>query len=477
MMLLCRQDHGIQGGLLVVANSIGRKPRRATEILRSAGLTPFREILDPACFARAWLKPLAANAVLIPEVVFWLMASAALDQPSMAAAMVSFWSALRASCPQLPIKPLTEEAFCAARSALPLRFFLRVFADLVERFTAQFGARFRWKGFRLLGIDGLEADVPRQAHLRKLFPPPSNNHGPSSRPAGRLVGLVGLWDGICYAFRWTSLAVGEQSSARQLFRRLTAMDLVLADRNFPDLESFAVILSRSASFLFHLPSNRFLTKARVPTPSGRPDEWYVDLTLPERLGQQHPALGPTLRLRILQYQRPGFRTSWLITSLLDTETFGYDELVELYHQRWRQETFHREWKYSLQLSNLRSHTVTGLLKEILVQLTVNNAVRWMMAEAVRQTATSSPDRPVDLRFLDAKRVILAALPAMTSAPAWALIPLYRQLLRTLAKQRILVRPGRSYPRCWDGRARPKGHGRVAQPAKTASPEETHDVRI
>jgi hypothetical protein len=384
---------------------------------------------------------------------------------------------LRASCPQLPIKPLTEEAFCAARSALPLRFFLRVFADLVERFTAQFGARFRWKGFRLLGIDGLEADVPRQAHLRKLFPPPSNNHGPSSRPAGRLVGLVGLWDGICYAFRWTSLAVGEQFSARKLLGGLGPGDLLLADRNFPDLATFAAIARRGADFLFHLPSSRFLTKARIPTPSGRSDEWHADLALPKKLRTEFPQLGAALRVRIVQYQRPGFRTSWLITSLWDPAQFPAEELVGLYHQRWRQETFHREWKYSLHLSNLRSETAAGLLKEVLVQLTVNNAVRWMMAEAVSQPDTTPNDRPVDLKFLDAKRAILASLPAMTIAPGWALRPRYQELLRTIAGQRILVRPGRSYPRRWDGRARPKGHGRIAQPDKTTWLEETDDARI
>jgi hypothetical protein len=472
MMLLCRQYHGIQGGLLVIANAIGKRPRRPTEILRSAGLTPFRNILDPAAFARAWLKPLAANAVLIPEVVFWLMASVALDQTSMAGAIISFWSSLRVCLPQLRIKPVTEEAFCLARSALPIRFFQRLFADLVGRFTRQFGACFRWKGLRLLGTDGMDADLPAHPHLRKVFPPQSNQHGAAARPQGRLVGLVGLLDGICYAFRWTSLAVSEQFSARKLIGWLVPGDLLLADRNFPDLATFAGILRQGANFLFHLPSSRFLKKARIPTPSGRSDEWYVDLPLPKKLRQQHPQLGPALRVRIVQYQRPGFRTSWLITSLLDTERFAHEELAGLYHQRWRQETFHREWKYTLQLSNLRSETAAGLLKEVLAQLTVNNAVRWMMAEACRPD-----DRPVDFRFLDAKRVILACVPVMTAAPAWALIGLYQDLLATIASQRILVRPGRSYPRRWDGRARPKGHGRVAQPARTISQEKAHAVQI
>ena len=80
-------------------------------------------------------------------------------------------------------------------------------------------------------------------------------------------------------------------------------------------------------------------------------------------------------VRILQYQRPGFRTSWLITSLLDPAELPYEELVGLYHQRWRQETFHREWKHTLQLANLRSHSPSGICKEVFVQLTLNNAVR------------------------------------------------------------------------------------------------------
>lgn len=461
----------------MVIHAIGKKTHRATKILRSAGLTPFRQILDPTAFARAWPKAVAAHAVLVPEVVFWLMATAALGEHSMTAAMVSFWSAMRVNFPRLPIAPLTEEAFCSARSALPLRFFLRLFVDLIERFTARFGGRFRWKGFRLLGVDGMEVDLPRHAHLRKLFPPPSNQCGPNGCPRGRLVGLVGLWDGLCHAFRWTSLAVGEQESARQLFQRLGPGDLLLGDRNFPDLESFAVLRNRGADFLFHLPSNRYLKKARIPTPSGRSEEWYVDLALPRRLSLAYPLLPAVLRVRILQYQRPGFRTSWLITSLLDTERFLYKELVELYHQRWRQETFHREWKYTLQLSNLRSHSARGLLKEVLVQLSINNAVRWMMAEAIRQTGAPRGDRPVDLRFLDAKRLILSSLPAMAAAPARALMPLYQQLLQTLAAQRILIRPDRSYPRRWDGRARPKGHGRVAQPARTTPREKAHAVHI
>jgi len=435
------------------------------------GLTPFRGILTADLFRQAHPVHPAAKTVLIPEVVFWLMAMAALDAPSMAGAVAPFWASLRAAMPSLPLEVVTEEAFCTARGLLPIRFFLRVFAGLADRLSARLQDSYRWKGRRLLGIDGMDTEVQRNPHLAKVLPPPTNQHGSRARPAGRLVGLVGLWDGVCYAFRWTSLKVSEQFSARKLLGFLGPMDLLLADRNFPDKATFAGVVARGANFLFHLPSNRFLKLPRTPVPGGGGKEWYVRIPLPGFLRRQFPALGPELQVRILQYQIPGFRPSWLITSLLDPLEFPWNELAELYHERWRQETFHREWKHTLELSNLRSLKAKGLLKEVLVQLTINNVIRWMMAEATPRKP------PVHLKFAETKRLVMAMLPAMAAAPVVLLPMMYHNLLAEIARQEIDEREGRSYPRQWDGRDRPKGHGKVATPARMPSSQENHDVPI
>lgn len=444
---------------------IGQGRSRAVEILRGHGLTPFRGVLTPELFRRAHPGQAVRGTILIPEVVFWLMAMAALGAGSMAGCIAPFWGPLRAVMPWLPLEAVKEEAFCIARRMLPVRFFESLFQAVVAGYSDKFTQVHRWKGRRLLGIDGMDADLPRHPHLAKIFPPPLNQYGLRARPQGRLVGLVGLWDGVCHAFRWSSLHVSEQFSARKLLGSLRPGDLLLCDRNFPDKATFAGVLARGADFLFHLPANRFLKLPRLPMLHGHRNEWCVRIPLPADLAGQCPALEGTIAGRILQYQRPGFRTSWLITSLLDAQEFGHEELVELYHQRWRQETFHREWKHSLELSNLRSHTATGLLKEVLVHLTINNVVRWIMAEA------ASPLRAVDLKFLQAKRLILGALPAMAAAPAALLPMLYQDLLREIAVHRIRVRPGRTYPRKWDAKGRPKGHGTIAAPARLPTPTE------
>lgn len=152
--------------------------------------------------------------------------------------------------------------------------------------------------------------------------------------------------------------------------------------------------------------------------------------------------------------------------------YPYEELTAMYHERWRQETMHREWEYTLQMSNLRSKTCTGIYKEVLVHLTLNNVVRRIMAEA----SADKDLRPVDLSFLEAKRLIMTAADVMAAAKTECLPRLYRQLLPDLARETILVRPGRSYPRRHDGKPRNKGHGEYAKPAKLPSDGDNDNER-
>jgi len=443
-------------------HSIGAKVKTATEIFRQHGITPLREILTPQLFTSIRHKSPTPKTILIPEVVFWLMASVTLSGCSMAGAVSGFWATLRAACPSLPAKTVTEEAFCKARGNLPLLFFLRLFKAVIAGFSRNYNQRWRWRGHRLLGIDGTEVALPREGGkaLRERFPPPSNQHGSCVCAQARLVGLVGLADGLCYAFQWTSLKISEQACALRLARFLAPGDLLLADRNFPSVSIFAAVLAKGAGFLFRLPSNRYNEYRRLATASKRAQEWYIELPLPRKLRKQYPLLPKYMKARVLEYQRPGFRVSWLITSLLDTQVYPYEDLVNLYHQRWRQETCHREWKHTLELNNLRSHKAGELLKEVLVQLTINNVLRWVQAQAAGVNL-----RPVDLQFLETKRLVLGHVCVMTVVPVGLLPELYRELLVQVGRCRIRVRPDRSYPRPWDTRLRNKGRGEYAMPAR------------
>ena len=187
----------------MVFHSIGTKVQTATEIFRQHGITPLREILTPALFTSIRPKQPPPKTILIPEIVFWLMASVAFGDSSMAGAVSGFWASLRAACPSLPIKAVTEEAFSTARGNLPLVFFLRLFKQVIAGFSRLFDKRWLWHGHRILAFDGTEVTLPREGGqaLRERFCPPSNQHGSLAPPQARLVGLVGLFNGSANAYR------------------------------------------------------------------------------------------------------------------------------------------------------------------------------------------------------------------------------------------------------------------------------------
>jgi hypothetical protein len=190
-------------------------------------------------------------------------------------------------------------------------------------------------------------------------------------------------------------------------------------------------------------------------------EWLVAFHPPAVSRRRTVGLPPELTARLLRYQIPGFRPSWLLTSLRDADAYPRAELLALYHRRWAIETIYREWKHGLDIQNLRSHTPAGIRKEIHAQLLLSNLVRWLMTEA----AEGSRDTPLDFSFLNALTSVKTALLTMLRTTPARLGFIHQQLLHDIRRARIRKRPGRSYPRPADGKIKNKGHGKYQLPTK------------
>jgi hypothetical protein len=193
----------------------------------------------------------------------------------------------------------------------------------------------------------------------------------------------------------------------------------------------------------------------------RSDDWLARFKPSARARRRCPGLPAELTCRLIRYQKPGFRPSWLLTSVLDANRCSRDELVELYHRRWSIETIYREWKHGLDIQNLRSHSPLGILKEVHAQLLLSNLVRWIMTETTGKTQQT----PLDLSFLTTLTLVKDALPLLLNAHRRAARTLYQQLLLRIQSAVIRKRPGRSYPRPGDGKIKDKGRGRYQLPAK------------
>ena len=192
-----------------------------------------------------------------------------------------------------------------------------------------------------------------------------------------------------------------------------------------------------------------------------PHEWIVRFHPSPCSRRKFRGLPEQLTYRLIRYQRRGFRPSWLLTSLMNTDRFTREELIDLYHRRWSIETIYREWKHGMDIQNLRSHTPAGILKEVHAQLLLSNVVRWIMTEA----SEDEPLTPLDFSFLTTLTLIKDRVSTFIHAHPRDMTKLYRQLLRDIRAARIRKRPGRSYPRPGDRRIKNKGRGYYQAPAR------------
>lgn len=446
-------------------NNLGNIRTKALELFSQHGLNIFRDILTPLDFVNtsaSTIKKPTRKRVLIPEVVFWLMMLAALESSAMAAALSMFWEDIYLTFTDLPLKVISEAAFCKARKRLPLSFFKNLFFTLRNRFLEKFSPLMLWKGYQVFAIDGTTVALPPIKRLLKHFGAPSNQNGQSKNPQARLVAAISVFCGFCINFAVVPYNSTEHAALRQLIPQFGSEVLLLLDAGFFSfIALYRMTEKQGLEFLMRVPKS---LKYKVVKELG-PNEWIVELRPSTSVKRDWPELPEKLPLlRLIRYQIPGYRPSYLLTSILDPTIALSEELVALYHRRWQIETVYYELKCVLNIQNLRSESKVGIEKEFYTQLIMNNLVRWIMTEAAQEQGCY----PVDLSFEEAVRAVKAALPHIAVATPLEIARIYRKVVNRIKAAKIRKRPGRYYPRPGDGKPKNKGGGKYVQSARLAA---------
>lgn len=217
-------------------SAIGSIRNRAASLLESSGIARFRTIMSArecSTVARQTGCAPQRQPRLTPEVVAWLMMLVALHTESMTQGLIRVWGWVSHLCPASKQGCVTEEAFCQARSDLPLAFWRTLWGRLTRRYEQQFAPQMLWKGLlRVLAVDGSEVNLPTWPALVRFFTCPKNDKGRSRQPQGRLVALCSVFTGFCLAFKFVSLRFTEHRALQHLIRYLRFNDLILLDRGF-----------------------------------------------------------------------------------------------------------------------------------------------------------------------------------------------------------------------------------------------------
>jgi len=359
---------------------------------------------------------------------------------------------------------VTEEAFAQARQKMPVGFWCALLTLLAEAFQQQHAQQLKFRGFRLLAMDGTTLTLPNDERLRQHYGTAKNGQRKRACPQARMVLLTLPGVRIPLAYEESPLATSELNLAKRLMCHLRQNDLVLMDRGFVSYGLFCQIQACGAFFGTRLKKGLKLKKVKQLGPKDRLVEWT-----PKDSRGKWKKLPRSMKLRVIDYQVPGFRSSAIVTNVLDPKKLSREDWVRmavdcedkgklkpgLYHRRWEIESTYFELKITLKLKSLRSRTPKSFQYELAGHLVYYLLVRWLIVQAAEKHGLD----PLRISFSDALRELEQMRGVLiTSSHAWIRNGLLPRLLARIASHLVPLRPGRHYPRPNDTKIKDMGNG-------------------
>ncbi len=280
--------------------------------------------------------------------------------------------------------------------------------------------------WRLMAIDGFEWDAPDTPGNAAAFGYAGKDPREADRPAFPKVRVVTVSECGSHAVVDAEIGgvagkgAGEQSLARELYRRLDEGWLVIADRNFYNWADWRAAAASGADLLWRvksdltlpvlqiLPDGSYLSVLVSPKIRGKARQLLTDAARAgDELDQDKAAL-----VRVVEYEVPdrdGDGKGELI-ALLTTIT-GFTAapaplLAQAYHERWEHETGNDQLKTHLRGPGrvLRSKSPDMVRQEIYGYLLTHHAISALICQAATE-ADIDPDR---VKFTRTVRIVRRA---------------------------------------------------------------------
>jgi hypothetical protein len=200
----------------------------------------------------------------------------------------------------------------------------------------------RYKGFRLMAIDGTTFSVLNYTLLGEHFGYPSAKQGEPGFPQARVVALVELGTRVIVDAEIDAYNISELELTRGLLKKnpLNEEMLLLADRLFYSYRLWQECSDTGAALLWRVKNN--LIK---PVIERLPDGSYIT-----EVKDSKDRTKPPMKVRVVEYhmsgegltsEQKGKKVS-IYTNLFDHNKYPAHELAALYHERWGIETVFKE---------------------------------------------------------------------------------------------------------------------------------------
>jgi hypothetical protein len=343
-------------------------------------------------------------------------------------------------------------SYSQARHRLPEALYARLARDMGGKLDAQSRLNWLWKDRRVKIVDGTTVTMPDTPINQKAYPQSSGQKAGLGFPLMRITALFSLSVGTILDAELTSTKgkkTGEITAFRQLWRSLEAGDIVIGDCLYDGYSDIAQLKSRQVDIVFGMSQsrNRDFRQGKKLGPDDHVVTWKrpkfnksrIDRETWEALPQEMEMREITTTIIDANNER---RTITVVTTLLDSELYPKQEILELFRARWHCELDLRSVKTMMGMEHLSCRSPDMARKEVWTYFLAYNLIRCHMARA----AYKHNVLPRKLSFNNARIAIETFTLAVIGVTPALAHEFYNETLNTIASHRVGNRPGRAEPR-------------------------------
>jgi len=252
---------------------------------------------------------------------------------------------------------ITKQAFSKARKKISPVAFIKLSDKIVDWFYKDNNS-IRYRGYRLLGIDGTVLEINNSDELRKKFGYITNQFMEVIRARDEC--LYDLNNDMILAAGIGHYRSSERTRAQGLINKLENIgfsnDRIIFDRGYPSKEFISFIEAKNIHYLMRV-SRSFIKEVVNVKQSDQIVEAKYN--------------GKVIKIRVIKFDLDSDITEILVTNIFD-ENFTVADFKVLYYKRWGIEVKYNELKSKLQIENFTGETVVAIEQDFYVTVYLSN---------------------------------------------------------------------------------------------------------
>jgi hypothetical protein len=256
----------------------------------------------------------------------------------------------------------------------------------------------RWRGHRVLGVDGSQLWLPDHPDVVKEFGAVevANQGGQTGTRyvPGRLSVVYDLLNGIGLDAALEPVNRSEVEMATAQLIHLQETDVLIWDRGFTGFVLMAQVRGRGAHFVGRCSKGSFGPAQELFGGNRAGRSVVTTIWVPHSQKAQAGQLGlpRNLTVRFMSLRLPTGELEVLVTSLLDEAIYPTEEFLGVYHWRWNHETYHQMLKGRLDLENWTGRTSQAVRQDLQAAVLVSNLESLLSQQAQEHLSAGDSQR-------------------------------------------------------------------------------------